>query len=87
MDAEVEQADIIKEKIGLCIMDTDQALESPKVTDTSHADADADGHTTPPTNLYTLWRDTPMPPPLNTAVSSQYIAWTLRHTPNFFSQG
>lgn len=37
LDSEVEQADIIKEKIGLCIMDIDRALEhagSHKVTDT-----------------------------------------------------
>ena len=27
LDHEVEQADIIKERIGLCIMDIDQALE------------------------------------------------------------
>ena len=45
LDVEVEQADVIKEKIGLCIMDIDQALERRKAADTSRAD----GRTTPPT--------------------------------------
>jgi hypothetical protein len=52
LDAEVEQADIIKEKIGLCNMDIDQALEhasSRKVTDTAtHTDGDPP-RTTPST--------------------------------------
>ena len=65
LDAEVEQADVIKEKIGLCIMDIDQALERPKVIDTSHAD----GRTTPPTKtprqlVHALEGRPPHPPPL-----------------------
>ena len=43
LDNEVEQAHIIKEKISLCIMDIDQALEhasSHKVTDATSASGD-----------------------------------------------
>ena len=51
MDHEVEQADVIKEKIGLCIMDIDQALErisSHMVTDPSATGGDS-SHTIPST--------------------------------------
>ena len=63
LDVEVEQADVIKEKIGLYIMDINQALEHRKAADTPRAD----GRTTPPNrrlhvNTYTLWRDTPHAP-------------------------
>ena len=49
LDHEVEQADIIKERIGLCIMDIDQALEhasSHMVTDPATTGGDS-SHTTP----------------------------------------
>ena len=63
LDVEVEQADVIKEKIGLCIMDIDQALERPKTADTSRAD----GRTTPPTedstSTHTRSGGTPPTPP------------------------
>ena len=51
LDHEVEQADIIKERIGLCIMDIDQALEcasSHVVTDPAATGGDS-SHTTPST--------------------------------------
>ena len=57
LDNEVEQADIIK-KIGLCIMDIDQALEcasSHKVTDCTSAGGDS-SHTTPSTKIFSSTR-------------------------------
>ena len=71
LDAEVEQADVIKEKIGLCIMDIDQALErasSHKVTDTASDDRSGDSsHTTPstkdPASTHTRSEGTPPTPP------------------------
>ena len=71
LDTEVEQADVIKEKIGLCIMDIDQALErasSHKVTDTASDDRSGDSsHTTPstedPASTHTRSEGTPPTPP------------------------
>ena len=73
LDNEVEQADIIKEKIGLCIMDIDQALErasSHKVTDATSAGGDS-SHTTPSTEDSSSTRAhsegaTPTPPSTET---------------------
>ena len=51
LDHEVEQADIIKEKIGLCIIDIDEALErtsSHVITDPATT-GDVSSHTTPST--------------------------------------
>ena len=58
-DNEVERADIIKEKIGLCIMDIDQALErasSPHTVTDSAASGHDSSRTTPSTEDTDLTR-------------------------------
>ena len=69
LDHEVEQADIIKERIGLCIMDIDEALEraSSQVVTGPAATGGGSSHTTPSTedsdSTHTRPGETPPTPP------------------------
>ena len=48
MDGEVEQADVVREKTGTCIMDIDQALESAGIRGVANAGDGSPSHITRP---------------------------------------